>query len=262
MKLEQNKWYIKIIIMFIILYLWNNGMYFFFSFYGAKFSKIYFNFFFYIVSYLFLLLIIVIFYRKKINTNVLSKKNEKFLYLIILMVLIYLSGMVKPIFYTHKDSSEILKFSNSILIYFFSTIILAPIIEEFFFRSILINDFIKKGKYIQGIFVTSFLFAISHFPLIYNLQSITIIDFIDIFIFGVILALIRIFLGLKYSILAHTFRNTISVLANYGIINIFLIEYIQNKTVFYLSYYLIILIVIISIIYWLIYIKNHFQKSF
>jgi membrane protease YdiL (CAAX protease family) len=266
MNLKNN---IKTItIIFIIIYTINNFVYFLSKYIYKIPNYKYFKstFLLLLIFPFFIYLVIIFIYKQQINISINYKKEidsnikSKLKYNTIFFFLIYLSGFIKS--HYNYNYSEHLNFSNLIVLNFLLIIIIGPIFEEIIFRNIFLRSFLRRKKILIGIFFTSFLFSLGHFPLLYNVNTFNIIDFLDLFIFGVILALIRIFLGLKYSILAHTFRNTISVLANYGIINVFLIEYIQNKTVFYFSYYLSILIVIISIIYWLIYIKNHFQKSF
>ncbi|MBO1910394.1 CPBP family intramembrane metalloprotease, partial [Microvirga sp. 3-52] len=82
--------------------------------------------------------------------------------------------------------------------------ILAPIVEEFFFRGVILQRLIKKSSVWGGILISSILFGILH------------ADIIGAFIFGVITALLVIRTGnLLIPILLHMLNNTLAVLLMY-----------------------------------------------
>lgn len=82
--------------------------------------------------------------------------------------------------------------------------ILAPIVEEFFFRGVILQRLIKKSSIWGGILISSLIFGILH------------ADIIGAFLFGVITALIVIRTGnLLIPILLHMLNNTIAVALMY-----------------------------------------------
>ena len=82
--------------------------------------------------------------------------------------------------------------------------ILAPIVEEFFFRGVILQRLIKKTSIWGGILISSLLFGILH------------ADIIGAFLFGVIAALLVIRTGnLLIPILLHMLNNTIAVALMY-----------------------------------------------
>ena len=82
--------------------------------------------------------------------------------------------------------------------------ILAPIVEEFFFRGVILQRLIKKTSVWGGILISSLLFGILH------------ADIIGAFIFGVITALLFIRTGnLLIPILVHMLNNTLAVALMY-----------------------------------------------
>lgn len=82
--------------------------------------------------------------------------------------------------------------------------ILAPIVEEFFFRGVILQRLIKKSSVWGGILISSLLFGILH------------ADIIGAFLFGVITALLVIRTGnLLIPILLHMLNNTIAVVLMY-----------------------------------------------
>ena len=82
--------------------------------------------------------------------------------------------------------------------------ILAPIVEEFFFRGVILQRLIKKTSAWGGILISSLLFGILH------------ADIIGAFIFGIITALLFIRTGnLLIPILVHMLNNTLAVALMY-----------------------------------------------
>ena len=81
-------------------------------------------------------------------------------------------------------------------------VIMAPLLEECFFRGILYGHFRKYGK-IFAITITSFLFGLMHFNLV---------QFIAAMFIGIVFAWIRETYGLKYSILMHMANNSVALL--------------------------------------------------
>ena len=247
-----------ILFIFAIIYLINNFINYISKYINEISTYKYFEsaFLLLLIFPFFVYLAIIFVYKKEIDISI--KCKLKYNTIFWLSFLIYLSGFIKS--HYNYNYTKHLNFSNLIVLNFFLIIIIGPIFEEIIFRDIFLKPFFTRKKILTGIILTSFLFSLGHFPLLYNINTFNIIDFLDLFVFGIILSFIRIKLGLLFSILAHSFRNTISVLANYNIINVFLIEYIQNKTVFYFAYFLSLLILLISIIYLLINVKKDFKK--
>lgn len=143
----------------------------------------------------------------------------------------------------------------SFLILLFSTIILYPIFEEFFFRFLILNYFIKKRKFILGIIANSLMFSLAHFIL--NKGYFDYIDFIVFSFMGITFSLIKIHYGLLFSIISHSILNIIGVLYNQEIINLYMLDYINNKI------YTSILFVVCIIFYigFLIYSYNYFKRK-
>ena len=244
-KISFDIWYIKSLFLFLVLYLWNNAYLYLISKIGYKLSHDIVYVLIYIVSYVFLIVVVAIFYNSV--KNVYKNHNSNYIYhFIILLIIIYLTGFIKSDFnLTYKIRN--IEITNSFLIVFVSQIFIAPILEEYFFRGVLLNNFIQKKKILIGVILTSILFSLAHFPLLFDKNTFSLINFFDITIFGIILAIIRVFLGLKYSIIAHSFRNLLIFFFNYKILDLFLIDKISSKNLFD-SVYIISIVVIIGII--------------
>ena len=247
MSLKNKYWFIKIGLQFLLIYLMINLMYIYLPSISEMIKPEYLDLVLYL-SYIFpiiIYLIIIFFFWKK--NKIFSKKKTKLIILLWLFSLIYLSNFIKST--CNYNYTQHFNFSVFIFLFFFLVIIVAPILEEIIFRDIFLKPFLKRKIIIIGIIVTSFLFAIGHFPLIYNIAIFNYIDFMDYFIFAVLLSIIRIYLGLNYAIVAHSFRNTISLLANYQILNLLFIEKVKNEILFNTIFYICLLIIIVSIIF-------------
>lgn len=106
---------------------------------------------------------------------------------------------IEPINHTNHKLKYALSYE------FIRAIILAPILEELFFRKILFNGLLKKYSFVISIIVSSLLFAFIHIPNWLNL--------IPTFIFGIICCLIYIKTkNILYPILFHFIGNLISFL--------------------------------------------------
>ena len=82
--------------------------------------------------------------------------------------------------------------------------VLAPIVEEFFFRGVILRRLIKKTSIWGGILISSLLFGILH------------ADIIGAFLFGIITALLVLRTGnLLIPILLHMLNNTLAVIMMY-----------------------------------------------
>jgi len=247
MNLKNKYWFIKIGLQFLLIYLMINLMYIYLPSISEMIKPEYLDWLLYI-SYIFpiiIYLIFIFFFWKKINFT--SKNKINLIILLWLFSLIYLSNFIKSTY--NYNYTQHFNFGKFIFLFFFLVMIVAPILEEIIFRDIFLKPFLNRKKIIIGIIVTSFLFAIGHFPLIYNIEIFNYIDFMDYLIFAVLLSIIRIYLGLNYAIVAHSFRNTISLLANYQILNLLFIEKIKNEILFNTVFYISLLIIIVSIIF-------------
>ena len=247
-KISFDVWYVKLLFLFLVLYLWNNAYLYLISRIGYKLSHDIVYLLIYVVSYTFLLIVVPIFYKPV--KNIYKNHNSSYIYhFIILMIVIYLTSFIKSYFnLTYKIRN--VEITNSFLIVFVSQIFIAPILEEYFFRGILLNNFIQKKKILIGVILTSILFALAHFPLLFDKNSFSLINFFDITIFGIVLAIIRVFLGLKYSIIAHSFRNLLIFFFNYKILDLFLIDKITSKSLFEFVYIINIVVIIGIILYY------------
>ena len=152
---------------------------------------------------------------------------------------IFLNGLTIP-----ENINIVEKTTTQKLITIITTIILAPIFEEVFFRKILLGFFSKKNILI-GVIISSFLFAFIHFYQI----SISIHKLIAFFAFGCICCLIFIRYGIIYSIIFHCIYNLI-----WFFISVNLIPYwdILRNLNFGVIYWIIIIGAVLSSIYLLL----------
>lgn len=96
--------------------------------------------------------------------------------------------------------------TNPLYLYFEILVItvLAPIVEEFFFRGVILHRFMLKSSMWGGILISSLLFGILHS------------DIIGAFFFGVIACLLYLRTGnLLLPILMHILNNTIAVILSF-----------------------------------------------
>lgn len=92
---------------------------------------------------------------------------------------------------------------NMVLL-FLSTIVLAPVAEELFFRAGLLRFFCSRGPVRESVFFSSLIFSLFHF----NISS-----FVSIFIFGILLSLLYLKeRNIWLSIFTHAFFNLNSVI--------------------------------------------------
>lgn len=108
-----------------------------------------------------------------------------------------------------NDSNEILfsyPTSHAIIIFIniFSTVIMAPIIEEIIFRGVIMNDLSEYG-YKSAILINSVLFGLSHT----EIERVVLT-----FLFGIVFSYIAYRFSLKYSILLHMVWNLCFGLGN------------------------------------------------
>jgi len=80
-------------------------------------------------------------------------------------------------------------------------IVVVPVIEEFFFRGVMLHAMVSRMGFGKGIWITSLLFGFAHF------------EFISATLFGVVLALVYIrYKSLWLPILIHVLNNAIAFL--------------------------------------------------
>jgi len=155
-----------------------------------------------------ILLMLYILFLKKDGNRINFKVNLKFIFYPFLFALLYrivedpiLRNKIilgKMEFPKIAEQKEI----NFILI--FNTVIIIPIVEELFFRKIMINYF-KNSGLLFGLFFSSLLFSIIH------IES-TVFDFfrvLDKFLFGILAGIIYIKWGLFFSVTFHIISNLI-----------------------------------------------------
>lgn len=119
---------------------------------------------------------IVYYALKKSKINLLKDlyfPNLKFLTIILLLAIsikILSQPIISPVRFFHSFSNgqfeslffKSIRFDLAFSIRIFHTIILGPVIEEVFFRRILLNQFLKRYKAIFALFLSAILFTIYH----------------------------------------------------------------------------------------------------
>ena len=128
---------------------------------------------------------------------------------------------------------------------FLSISLISPIFEEILFREFLLDHYRNKEKKINGgVIFLSLLFSLWHTHT-FNLHNIDdYILFINVFLIGVFLSFIRLRYGLILAILAHVFYNLLIFLNEFQIINLFILDYIQNIYMFWISYIFILFLLL------------------
>lgn len=171
-------------------------------------------------------IILFLIFKLWFNSNVCLEKLTKIEWKNILFVLLAILGfklLSKPLIdikliinAINNIDPEPINLTNDRSIYalsyeFIRVIILAPILEEVFFRKILFNGLLKKYSFLISVIVSSLFFALIHIPNWLNL--------IPSFIFGIICCLIYIKTkNILYPIIFHFTGNLISfILYNYSI---------------------------------------------
>lgn len=162
-----------------------------------------------------LIAILSIFITKNNNLNPEHSAFKLSFLLVVLFIAIATRVFIDPIFriYEVTNKSPIpedvasveLSWLNYLLI-FVKTVILIPIVEELFFRGIILKNLIKNNKgVVLSIIFTSFLFMLVHI----NFMSVNFITLATVFIFSIFSGFVYIKYGLLYSILFHWAYNLI-----------------------------------------------------
>lgn len=113
-----------------------------------------FNELFILITIIFNIIFIVFLTRKKIiNKENISKIKSRQLFIICLITIIY--SLIWNLIFIIKDESS---FS---LLFFISTCIIGPILEEIIYRKLVVDMLSKKNKY----FISTLLFSVSHLNL-------------------------------------------------------------------------------------------------
>ena len=93
---------------------------------------------------------------------------------------------------------------NTQIFFLLKVILLVPILEEVFFRGVVLRIFLNKNaSIILSIIISSLLFALIHF----NPLSINYITILTAFSFGIIAGIVYIRYGLLYAIIFHMLHN-------------------------------------------------------
>lgn len=172
---------------------------------------------------------------------ILGKKQNiilETLFFTIIMIIINYSF----VFLTHNILFIDLKnIKNLDLNFFILSVIFAPITEELFFRGILLQKYVIKGKIKSGVFVTSLIFGIVHFDL--NIPGRIVI--------GIILSILYLRTGSLYAaMLAHLINNLLICILIYSNSIEKIINYLDySKLLFLLLSGTIILIFIIILFF-------------
>ena len=160
-------------------------------------------------------LVYLLFLKNEIYSNILKFKNIRlYHFLILISIAIFYRVSIDPLYriklifnQENYPNLTIINYSYIKLTFtVLNVIILVPILEELIFRRAIIKLLINKRENIYfAIILSSFLFSLIHI----NFLDINFISIINSFLFGIVLAIIYIKLGLKYSILLHVFSNLI-----------------------------------------------------
>src|SRR5690606_12598516 len=203
-----------------------------------------------IVVYNVILLVFLLYFLQKEGK---SSGKFKIQSLLISLLILYLFSFSFDLYYSDFENFRPVKFklgldNLSINYIFFQTVILIPIIEEILFRGLILRESSSKLKIIFNIISSSFLFSASHFYFIYttNQFQFDLVQFLNLFLLGTILSLVKIRYGIFYAIISHIFYNFIIYANDEGVINLFLLDYVDN-TYFYPIYFITELILILII---------------
>ncbi|MDX9790457.1 MAG: CPBP family intramembrane glutamic endopeptidase [Candidatus Kapabacteria bacterium] len=173
------------------------------------------------------------------------KEKDIFKRVILSLVIIYLFTVILDPFYRDFSKNAITEFkfnSNNFTIYaLYALIILfiGSITEELIFRGIILERYKSIYQTIISVFVSSVLYSLSHFYelLIRDNLHFDVLKFFDLFLLGVVLSIIAIRYGLLYAIIAHVFYNLLVFSADFDIVNLFILDYIENN--YYIWYFAI-----------------------
>jgi len=198
------------------------------------------------------LLIFILFYNNKYKLkNEFFGNNKNYISKILIsIILIYFTlFLTDPFFrnfnFSMNNTSEQSWNINSIMkTELILMVLLGPILEELFFRVILLNQFLKARLIKFGIIFTSLLYAFSHIYITNSNYSIDYFNLLNLFLVGVILSSVKIRYGVLFSIISHSVMNLLLILWKNGIANLFLWDYI-NSVYLYFGLYIITLLSLI-----------------
>lgn len=210
------------------------------SYFSIEFQSLFFSF----------ILIFPIFFlykkKKKYNLIIHFKRINFFRFIIVFAIFYFLTGLFDPFFYISKKDIFICN-ANLIVTHMsllMMGIIIVPFQEEIFFRGLLL-EYAKNYKAVFGIILTSFLYSITHFSILYTqINYSNIIYFIHLFILGILLAITRIRYGLAYSIFGHMIYNLIPFTSETNVCDLYFLDYIRQP-IFYWGFYVSTIIIII-----------------
>lgn len=207
------------------------------------------------------------FFRPKWKQEFSSKGTASFPTLVFLLILIVGHELVSRPFFDFKEilasySETEIQHNNytfgGFSLYFIyksiAAIILAPVLEEVFFRKHLLGDLLKNYNQIVAIGISSLLFSLIHWEDPTNL--------IPAFIFGVISAIVYIKTGkISWCILLHAFGNLLSILLEITGEHYYRwLEWLQFGALYWTLAGLGVLLLTFSL-KWLPITNNKFQKS-
>jgi len=112
------------------------------------------------------------------------------------------------------------------------------------YRNLLLVPFLRKGQLLFGVFVTSLLFSLSHLYIVLPHFYLNWVSYAGYFFLGVSLSLIRVRYGLLFSLIGHIVYNILAIGYSEKIIDLYLLDYIENKGAYW-SVYLSGVVVII-----------------
>jgi len=181
------------------------------------------------------------------------KENIRYSFLVIPLILISI-GTAVLILYTMSYISEemfyyYLELGNNLIewpaeatplfhiLMFICLVVLAPVVEEYLFRGILLSSWTVKWGPATAILLTSFIFGILH------------VDPIGAFFFGIVLALIYFKTGsLLLVIFIHMLNNGLAVLFMFGFPN--LLEFETPDDVKENFWYIMVLMILSAVAIW------------
>lgn len=130
-------------------------------------------------------------------------KDYIYLFLIIFFFRIFYDNSIYPLTSKMFSNNNLIINSYGSLI-FISNIIIAPIVEEFFYRGLILNGLSKKYNTPKSIIISSTIFALMHSNMIQDINA---------FVFSLIISYVFLYSGsLKLAIFIHISNNVIVTL--------------------------------------------------
>lgn len=207
------------------------------------------------ISYLFLLIILVIWIKNRKNKQLIffqGVRDNGFQIFGKVFLLMYLVFLIKVFIYSETqiniNESTLTEYIytngfNAFLLTILKSLFLYPIVEEFIFRKIMLNIYLKnKEDILFGIVITSILYSLLH---VYSIPPNW--SFLTNIFSGLIFAVLFLRYGLLWTIVAHVLINLFIFLTFYRIIDLRILNFINSSVFSYLFHAILLMIVIVFI---------------